>query len=277
MNAIISKLKRNPKMNFSRMQDIWWCRAIVPTIKDVYKLKDNIIKQTSRFNPPNKITDYIENPKTSWYRWIHLVYKYKSKDEKDDYLDWLQVELQIRTLLQHYWSTAVETVWIFTWESLKSSQWNKEWLDFFALVSQAFSHMERTTLIDWLLTDKDSIKEKLEYYMEKLRVIETLSWYATSLDFQKNSAKNTKYSVIVLNTKERTIQQVPFTKLQFDFADMLYQNLEKKYRDDNFTQVVLLSTSVMKNLKKAYPNYFADTKEFVANLQKFLNNKIKEN
>lgn len=270
MNAIIAKLQRNPTMNFSRMQDIWWCRAIVPTITDVYTLQNAIIKQRSRYNPPQKITDYIENPKYTWYRWIHLMYKYKATNENEKHLEWLQIEVQLRTLLQHYWSTAVETVWIFTWESLKSNQWNQDWLDFFVIASQAFAYMEWKTLIEWQPTEKEEIQKTLQNYMTVLRVNETLAWYANSLEFQENSDKNTEFSVIVLNTREKIIQQIPFVKWQFNLADDMYQMLEKKYRDDNFMQVVLLSTSVVKNLKKAYPNYFADTIEFVSNIKKFL-------
>ncbi len=39
--------------------------------------------------------------------------------------------MQIRTAVQHSWATAVEVVGAFTAQSLKSSQGNEKWLDFF--------------------------------------------------------------------------------------------------------------------------------------------------
>jgi len=269
MNAIIHKIYRYPTMNLSRMQDIWGCRAVLPNLEDVYKLKSALTWSRSIFNPPES-KDYIENPKFSWYRWIHLIYKYKTKNESKIHLNWLQIEIQIRTLLQHYWSTTVETVWIFTWESLKSSQWNEEWLHFFRLASQAFSIMEDTTLQEDLSKEVKELQEQLKDYMEKLQVKDTLAWYANSLSFTNNSNKNTEFSLITLNTREKIIKQLSFTKKQRNDADNMYQYYEKLYRDDSFVQVILLSTLDIKNLKKAYPNYFAHTIEFLKNIENFL-------
>lgn len=106
-------------MQLARMQDLDGCRAIMPTIDNVYKLRVSYIKSDIK----HKLTDqkdYIEFPKSSGYRGIHLIYKYYS-DRNQTYNN-LQIEIQIRTKLQHYWSTAVETAVTFTDQALKSSQ-----------------------------------------------------------------------------------------------------------------------------------------------------------
>ncbi|WP_305461543.1 RelA/SpoT domain-containing protein [Photobacterium leiognathi] len=71
----------------------------------------------------------MEEPKESGYRSYHLVYGYQNK--KYEKLNGLQIEMQIRTAVQHSWATAVEVVGAFTAQSLKSSQGNEKWLDFF--------------------------------------------------------------------------------------------------------------------------------------------------
>jgi len=59
----------------------------------------------------------------------------------------LRVELQIRTKLQHLWATAVETMGTFLGQALKSRQGSQDWLDFFTLISSAFSFIEGTPQI----------------------------------------------------------------------------------------------------------------------------------
>ena len=73
--------------------------------------------------------DYIQHPKPSGYRSIHLVYKYKNPISPE--YNGLFVELQIRTRLQLAWATAVETMGTYLGHALKSSEGPERWLDFF--------------------------------------------------------------------------------------------------------------------------------------------------
>jgi len=52
------------------------------------------------------------------------------------------IEIQIRTLLQHAWATAVETVGTFINMPLKSSLGDEGWLRFFALMGSAMAIAE---------------------------------------------------------------------------------------------------------------------------------------
>lgn len=92
--SIISKLERFPKMDLSRMQDLGDCRAIMPSIGDVYELLENYNESQFKHKRLN-IKDYIKNPKESGYRGIHLIYSYNS-DRQTTY-NKLQIEIQMRT------------------------------------------------------------------------------------------------------------------------------------------------------------------------------------
>jgi ppGpp synthetase/RelA/SpoT-type nucleotidyltranferase len=121
--TILDKLKRQPQMQLARMQDIGGLRAIVPTVQNVRELE----KYYTKYRPKDKSKqhilkrqyDYIIEPKESGYRGIHFVYEYCSPQEE---YNSLQIEIQLRSRLQHLWATAVETVGFFVQESLKSSQ-----------------------------------------------------------------------------------------------------------------------------------------------------------
>ena len=120
-------------MSLSRMQDIGGLRAVVSTLPHLKKLHDEY-KKIGFSHKLISEYNYVEAPKPSGYRSIHLVYKYKLRNESP--YDGLQLELQFRTRLQHAWATAVETVGTFLEQSLKSSEGPDEWLNFFSLVSR---------------------------------------------------------------------------------------------------------------------------------------------
>ena len=63
---------------------------------------------------------------------------------------------------------------------------------------------------------------------------------------------------------------VMYTLSKVDSANKHYANLEKRYRDDPNKDIVLVSASSVYGVKKAYPNYFADTKDFANHLSKVL-------
>ena len=139
LSSIELKLSRFPKMNLSRMQDIGGCRAVVSSAQEVY----NLVGIYERSDLKHKITrkdDYINTPKSSGYRGIHIIYTYFS-DKRQAY-NGFKIEMQFRSQLQHAWATSVETVGTFIRQSLKSSQGEEDWLRFFALMSTALAFRE---------------------------------------------------------------------------------------------------------------------------------------
>ena len=60
------------------MQDIGGCRVVLSDVKKVHALRDLLLDSKTK-NELVKQDDYIENPKDSGYRGIHLIYKYKGK------------------------------------------------------------------------------------------------------------------------------------------------------------------------------------------------------
>lgn len=145
MPTIIDKLKRHPNMQLSTMQDIGGVRAILNSIDDVYRLADSYKNKSSKSRFAHELVneyDYIQQPRSEdGYRSLHLIYRYKNVQYPG--YDGLRLELQMRTKLQHTWATAVETMGTFLGQALKSRQGSREWIDFFAITSSAFAHLEK--------------------------------------------------------------------------------------------------------------------------------------
>lgn len=96
MTQIIHKLERFPGTNLARMEDIGGCRAVVETSKEIELLLERIERNWEIVRKRN----YVETPKDSGYRAIHLV------TERDGH----RIEVQLRTKGQQAWANAVEKI-----------------------------------------------------------------------------------------------------------------------------------------------------------------------
>lgn len=263
--SIEYKLDLNENMGLGGMQDIGGYRAVLDNVTDLFKLKE--ILRKNNYHKIDKLDDYIENPKLSGYRSIHFIYVYNSKNEL---YDGLKVELQIRTKLQHNWATAVETAGIITKTSLKSSQGPDDWLEFFKIVSSLFAIKEKLPVLE--IHKNCSVEELMfecEKYVNSLNVIDILSALRVSVKhLEKN---NSEYYILTIDTIKKIVNIKNYKKNEFEFASKDYLEIEKSIKE-NEGAVVLVSSSSIKSLRKAYPSYFLDTSEFISALNKIIEN-----
>ncbi|GAW41810.1 GTP pyrophosphokinase YjbM [Brevundimonas sp. SH203] len=259
LESIHAKLSRQPSMRMTQMQDIAGCRAVFKRMASVKTL----IKKYKTSSFDHKLRnekDYITFPKKDGYRCHHMVYSYKGNGPTEVY-DGLQVEVQIRTQMQHAWATAVEAVGIFTKQALKSNQGDQDWLRFFALMGSAIAAMEACNPVPNTPTDKDDLVNEIRALAAKLRVQNTLSVYNTTIQFI-GSAKDAKYFVLSLDPTTQKITVWRFKALQSEAANQKYTDLEGALLEDAKTQIVLVSVDNVNALRRAYPNYFLDTNLF---------------
>ena len=105
-DSIAAKLeKKKLPVTFDSMiqnlNDIAGVRVICPYISDIYNVRDMLLKQ-----PDIKLitqNDYIEKPKESGYRSLHLVIEipvYLSKTQHN-----VRVEIQLRTIAMDFWAS----------------------------------------------------------------------------------------------------------------------------------------------------------------------------
>lgn len=261
LDSIINKLKRQPSMSLWTMQDLGGCRLIVPNIEDVYYHANYYEKSRKRHILVNTY-DYIQCPKSSGYRSLHLVYQYYS-DNSDKYNKNMLIEIQIRTHLQHLWATAVETMGLFTKESIKSGQGSNDIKRFFVLVSSIFAIKENQPIVPGTINELSELVSELEGINSRNNYLDFLSAIRVAVDNQEKRIKNEKgYYILILNynTKRLTIKH--FKSSEIETANAIYASIEST-RAESKIDAVLVRVSSFKALKSAYPNYFSDIKEFV--------------
>jgi ppGpp synthetase/RelA/SpoT-type nucleotidyltranferase len=267
-SSIISKLRREPNMKLSTMQDIAGIRAVMNNLKDVFTLSNELKKSRAKHKIINEF-DYINNPKKSGYRSIHLIFQYDNLKNQES--NGLKIEVQVRTRLQHIWATTVETLGTFMETSLKSSEGPEKILEFLSLTSSAFALMEKTPLISehLLLSNEEIYKNVIQEY-SKLNIEDKLQGFTVAAKHIDNKFANSKYHyyLIQLDLQKRmaNIRQYKFSEL--DKANEDYTKIERTISLGEPLQVVLVSTDKISALSKAYPNYFLDTKDFIKEIEK---------
>jgi len=268
LSSIALKLQRFPEMKLSQMQDLAGCRAVVATVADVEKLVEKYRKSDLKHTLVHE-DDYIKRPKESGYRGVHLVYRYFS--DKNVKYNGLKVEIQLRSVLQHAWATAVETVGTFTQQALKSSQGQQDWLRFFELMGTEIAFRERTALVPNTPSARSDLRDELEDYAVKLDVENHLSIYAATLKMPERAGemKTAKFYLMELDPSSMRLRITGYKSDELERASEDYLKVERKAIASG-KDAVLVSVESFRALKRAFPNYYLDTHRFIQAVKRAL-------
>jgi len=273
MPTIIDKLKRYPAMKLSTMQDIGGVRAILGSIEEVYSLADAFRNSRRLAHELIDQKDYIQNPRSEdGYRSLHLIYKYKNKQAPN--YNGLRLELQIRTKLQHTWATAVETMGTFLGQALKSRQGDKEWLNFFAIVSSAFAQKEKCVPLPRFntLSEVETFQAVVdaEAGLQALDKMRGFSIAVKSIVKSRSSGKGWYYHLIILNSLKQSVQIKAYDRDSFKQALTDYSKVESEAAQGEKIEPVLVSAGPVDKLRTAYPNFFLDINDFTSIVSKIV-------
>ena len=258
--SIRSKLQRLTWLKLSRMQDIGGCRAVMYEADDAFDLAADLVDSRIRHKLVS-YNNYIDEPRRTGYRGLHLVYAYHS--DRTEQWQGLNTEIQIRSQLQHQWATAVETVGTFIGEELKSGRGNAGWLRFFGLMSSFISRLEEKAIVlDTPLGDRD-LFEEIGSLNAVLGITERLAAFqsiAASLTGPRRIANH--WVVLELDLRANKVTGHTFRPNNLDSAVAWYLKRELESREEGQIQIVLVSSSSLSDLRRAYPNFFADLDQF---------------
>lgn len=272
MESIIRKLQREKHMDLWMMQDLGGCRVILPTVQDVFETATRY--RNSRIRHTLKgIHDYIQQPKSSGYRSLHLVYEYHS-DKKETYNRNMLIEIQLRTQLQHIWATAVEAMGILAKQSIKSGEGEPCILRFFALISSLFALEEDSPVVPETPENKNILLEELRELSDRHdlsnKILKKLRGFRVAIDHEKDTDLDKRgYYVLQLDYSSGTLTISNFSLTDIEMANAMYTQIENNHFQ-NQIDAVLVSASSCDVLRKAYPNYFADIGEFVQRVEAYL-------
>jgi len=265
--SVMHKLTREQDMKLSQMQDLGGCRAIVSNIAAVYLIYEMYLaaENEKQTEVSIKSKDYIKEPKPDGYRGIHIVGRYHPRIKTRQIWDGQRIEIQLRTKLQHAFATAVETVTTFTRHPLKFGGGPDDWKRFFSLMGSALALRENTAIVPGTPEQKEELISELRHAARKLKVRPRLRGWSDAMHTlpRQNIKPGFKWLLLVLNTRENTIQVTGYTD-----KTKASEQLEKlELSEDGDLDPVLVYVSSINDLRTAYPNYYADTKEFLKALR----------
>lgn len=264
LRAIQHKLRKHTlkPIPLSSMQDVAGCRAILKLPAHVRKL-DEIYRNSDLKHQLIRRDDYIASPKYSGYRGIHLVYSYKS-DRRETY-NGLQIEIQLRTQLQHAWATAVEVVGFFRQELLKSSEGDNVWKHFFKLMASEIAFQEKAPFgIPGTPGDRAKLRDQLHKCADKLDALTQLRTIGNGVRrVTEVNIVGAHYFLLELDTLEKGLKVTGYKLSARQKATMDYAAVERALLGTKEHDAVLVSAQSMADLKRAYVNYWLDMHRFI--------------
>lgn len=265
----MDKLSRENSMELYRMQDLGGCRVVLPSVKEVYSFSEKFRNSRIRHIPKTP-KDYIINPKSSGYRSLHLIYKFRTETpEKEIFNKYpMLIELQFRTHLQHIWATAVESIGLFTNQALKSGKGDESIKRFFVLVSSLFALREGTPVVPGTSNKQEDLIAEIKQINSTHHILDMLRAIRTVVDHESEQIPDKKgYYILQLNYKTHMLRSAYYSPSQAEQANSAYEYLESR-KEDNL-DIVLVRAASFSTVKAAYPNYFMDIGQFVQIVSKY--------
>lgn len=259
--STLSKLRRFPRMQLARMQDMGGCRAVLDTVAQVRELREACVGSVGEHQLVRDI-DYIDRPKPSGYRGVHLIYRYRG----DNPFNGLLIEIQARSRLQHAWATAVETAGAFLQHALKFSEGEEDWLRFFALAGSALALKEGCPTVPGTPSGASALHRELREYASRLHVVARLREYGQLIrDMSTFRRIGAFYFLLERRPADGTTIIIPYDKDELEEATADYLVFEEEGRD-----AVLVSTDSLDDVRRAYPNYWLDARVFLREMRGIL-------
>ena len=197
------------------MRRIDWQRRLLSPVLHLLSLYEKSSIKHERAT----LDDYIESPRDSGYRGVHLTYKYYSDKPAKAVYNNLKIEMQLRSRHQHAWATAVETVGTFVRQALKSSIGEKDWLRFFELMGTAIAMREKCPLVPETPTDRGELVDELSHYARTLNVEASLTAYNKTLQILESpSSINAHFYLLQLDPEASTIKVTGFLARELEEA-----------------------------------------------------------
>jgi len=267
MSSVLNKLLREPNMKLSQMQDLGGCRAILADVSTVDKLYGMYRGSEPLIGGEGssslKCYDYIRTPKEDGYRGIHIVGRYHPRIPSREHWDGHRIEIQIRSRLQHAFATTVETVTTFTREPLKFGAGPVKWRRFFALMGSALALREATSRVPGTPLDDAELIKELRDVTRALKVRQRLQgWTNAVRTLPRKNIDGFKWLLLVLDLEKVTVDVTGYSSRQA--AAKVIAEIEQSNNVD--LDAVLVWVDSVSDLRAAYPNYYADTRGFIAAL-----------
>ena len=262
---IAQRLKRKPQIvrklqrlsvRLSQLQDIGGSRIIVQKNTDVDRLLKYIKEQVKlRGNfQIERITDYRELGRDrTGYRSLHLILSRSNVD----------LELQIRSRVQHYWAESIERTSVIYGHYLKEEEGDPEVLRYFRRLSDAFFELEagREAATAHRI-EIDTLRGRCEQIIAASPKAKAFDSYVnegvirTLTEKEAKSGKGLNNWIIVFDWNTGSFVSWDIVGRSSSEAIQAYVQNEKNFPQNEGFEVVLIGSSEVATVQQTHSHYF---------------------
>ena len=151
----------------------------------------------------------------------------------------------------------------FTGDELKSGRGSEAWLRFFALMSSFIARLEEKEIVPDTPASDRELFEEIGRLDEMLGITERLAAFQSiTADLAGPRRIANRWVVLELDLQANEVTGQTFRPSDLSGAIEWYLKRELESREEGRTEVVLVSSSSLSDLRRAYPNFFADLSLF---------------
>ena len=262
---IAQRLKRKPQIvrklqrlsvRLSQLQDIGGSRIIVPKNTDVDRLLKYLKEQVQiqgHFEVRRE-TDYRELGRDrTGYRSVHLILSRSNVD----------IELQIRSRVQHYWAESIERTSVIYGYHLKEEEGDPDVLSYFRRLSDAFFEIEagrEATTAHRI--EIDTLRERCEDIIAASPRANAFDSYVnegvikTLVEKESKSGRGLNNWIIVFDWNTGSFVDWDIVGRSPDEAIQAYVKNERNYPQKDGFEVVLIGSSEVATVQQTHSHYF---------------------
>lgn len=256
----VRKKLRTTHFSLYQMQDIGGCRAIIGGIDELNTIVGRYLDGATRHQIVRDYNHIAEPKAATGYRSRHLVLKFDDPEGDKGYNRHF-VEVQFRTLTQHTWATAVESIGLIRGEDLKGGDGNADWLRLFKIMAAEFAEDENCPMVAGVSENAEERRQELKDLNRRLHALETLKSCNKAIkNTQSYLGTTAPYYLIQYDTLNKTVSVKPYRGA--NAGSDAYEVAERNSRINS----VLVDVDKVSDLREAYPNYFLDVEAFTARL-----------
>ena len=259
IDTIEGKLRRpGLSIKLNEMNDIAGCRVILSKLDEVRAFAEAVAERAS-VKERNGIKDYIAHPKSDGYRSLHIITKH---DAPRAGFSGLFCETQIRTRLQHAWSTALETYDVVTGVGMKFGRGGPDERRFFSLVSAFFAIKEGAVPALGIPASTAAMRDELSALEKRCSIVEMLRACSGSVTvLSHEDFSYAAYFVLEIDYDLQCTRIYGYPEESASDAERVY--FERERLKGPLQDVLLVRSVSIKSLLEAYPNYSMDIRCFL--------------
>lgn len=262
---IAQRLKRKPqivrKLNrlsvrLTQLQDIGGSRIIVPKNNDVDAVLAFLLEK-SRFGAGfniEKTTDYRERGRDdTGYRSLHVILE----------RDGVNLELQIRSRIQHYWAESIERTSVIYGHHLKENEGAPEVIEYFRHLSDVFYEVESGREPSAAHKIKiDALRQTCEQIISKSDKHKVFDSFVNEGVIKTLTEKETRNPsglnnwILIFDWNQGAFVSWDIVDQNPNEAVAAYVHYEHQYPAEQGFEVVLIGSSEVATVRQTHSHYF---------------------